>query len=223
MRALTWKMLNAGFKFSNAKRTTVREIVKVVGAHGPASKRTVTWKKVQGEGQDEGTCKWSSWVSWVKTEWVEPRPEHLPVPEVSNASIVFPTSKHTPPWHWVPNEFKRNGDPMAEHENRDNPWCKVANDFAIGLRKVSTWRALPKDGINAQKAWDAIRETLGSWRDRVEVKIASVAYMMSEWYKDCWWEGDEATRIKGIEIANMFRLGEGTRVRTVKPEVESKD
>jgi len=63
---------------------------------------------------------------------------------------------------------------------------------------------LPKDGIDAEKAWRAVCETLGSYRDRVEIKIATTAYMLSEWFDDCWWDGDGVTLINKVKLADLI-------------------
>jgi len=124
----------------------------------------------------------------------------LPIPEVSDVEMAFPTSAHCPKWEDVPVEFKRG----ERYENTDHPWCKVASAFALGLKPTTEWQALPKEGVDPEKAWRAVHETLGSYRDRVEIKIASAAYMLSEWFDDCWFKGDTHTAIKGLDLSTLF-------------------
>ncbi len=198
-----WRLGEVGAKFHNGKGT-VRELVAVTNRQGPASKWVIHWKRVAGEGSDEGTCKWSSWRAWVTDVWIPPRPEKLPVPEVSDVEFAFNTGKHTPRWSWVPNEFKAGGKPDTLYENRHNPWCKVTGDLSIGTRSWADWKALPKEGIDPRKAYRAIIETMGSWGIKHEAKVATTAYMLSEWFEDCWFEGDTRTRIGNLDLATLF-------------------
>lgn len=45
---------------------------------------------------------------------------------------------------------------------------------------------------------------------KVEVKIATAAYMLSEWFEDCWWEGDTHTSIRNLALADIFEEREGS-------------
>ena len=74
----------------------------------------------------------------------------------------------------------------------------------LGIKPLTHWGAAPKEGVDPEKAWRAVYETLGSYRDRVEVKIASVAYMLSEWFDDCWFKGDAHTAIGNQDLATLF-------------------
>jgi hypothetical protein len=128
----------------------------------------------------------------------------LSIPDVSDVELAFPTSRHCPKWEDVPVEFKAHGKPNAQYENSSHPWCKVANDLALGLKSATEWKALPKAGVDPNKAWRVVHETLGSYHDRVEIKIASAAYMLSEWFEDCWFEGDTVTAIGNLDLTTLF-------------------
>lgn len=127
----------------------------------------------------------------------------LTIPDVSDIEMAFPTSTHCPKWEDVPVEFKANGKPDSRYAQTDHPWCKVADKLVSGFRSATEWKALPHEGVDAEKAWRAIHETLASYRDRYEIKVATVAYMLSEWFKDCWFDGDTHTAISGESMATL--------------------
>jgi hypothetical protein len=134
----------------------------------------------------------------------------LTIPDVSDVELAFPANPPCPKWEGVPPEFKAEGKPDARYENTDHPWCKVASKLALDLRKATEWHALPKEGVDAEKAWRALQATLASFRDRVEIKIATTAYMMSEWFDDCWFDGDTHTAIGNHDLATLFEDQEDT-------------
>lgn len=206
-----WKLGKRGYKFHDGKGT-VRELVRVwqrPNKPKTARYRRVDWMKVEGKGPENGSMAWASWVRWVEDEWLPPRPDQLPVPEVSQADIAFPTDRHNPPWHWVKPEFKAGNDPLSDHENSTNPWCRLVDTFVFGRRDASEWQAIPKEGIDPQKAFDVASVAMRSWGSRVEVKIATVAYMLSEWFVDFWWKGDTYTVVNNYKLSELIEGWEG--------------
>ena len=185
-----------GTKFMDGRQKTVRELVSTTG--GPTAARKVTWKKVQGPGPTEGTMSWSGWVVWCQSIWEEPRPAVLPVPPITQVDLAFPTGRHTPPWRWVPDEFRN--EPGGDYENSNNPWVKLASDLFGGTRWASDWQAIPKPGVAAQSAYNAVRVTLGNYGMKHEHKLATCGWMLSEWFKDFWFKGDTHTTIEKVKV-----------------------
>lgn len=124
----------------------------------------------------------------------------LPVPDVSDIEVAFPTGRHTPPWDQVPEEFKNQGWPM---ENPANVWVQLARELFMGTRQATDWHAIPKPGVDPAKAWKAIQETMGNWGIKHERKLASLGYMFSEWFEDFWWTGDSKSAIHGVDVSNV--------------------
>ena len=202
MRPFHWKLDQAGEKFTDGKGT-IREVTTSQNPRGQLrSKQRVDWKRLAGKGPESGSMPWSSWCRWVKDEWLEPRPERLPVPEVTLAERAFPTGTHTPPWRWVPNEFKDRED--GEFDNQHNPWCKLVSQLFLHVRELADWRALPKEGVDPDKALDAVWESLGNYGIKHQKKIASVAYMLSEWFEDFWFDGDTHTTIGNHDLSTLL-------------------
>jgi len=97
----------------------------------------------------------------------------LEIPEVTDGEIAFGTAKALPVYDSLPEEFQRhNGTKWNE---------LVSAMFFCGLREID---ATPKEGVDEEKAWRAIRAHLGSWEPKHEHKEAGVAYMMSQWFED---------------------------------------
>lgn len=205
-KLIWWQLEQKGAKFHNGKGSA-REVVDTYGPDGTSLKHThpryiqrsdvtVKWKKIEGPGPSEGTCKWSSWRAWVKGIWYPPRPNPLPVPQVTQVEVAFATGKHTPPWYWVPDEFK---DRSGLYENDSNVWCRLIEDLFMGRKTWQEWRALPKEGVDPEMALLAVRETLGNWGIKHQRKVATAAWMLSEWFSDWWWEGDTHSRVGKVE------------------------
>jgi len=187
-----WTLGETGRRFHNDKGV-VREITGLANNNGPASKRKVEWKRIRGTGPDTGSMLWPSWLRWVKGEWLQPRPVRLPVPIVLDVELAFPTAQHVPPWHWVPDDFK----------GKWNPWTVLADKLFAGHPPATQWNGVPREGVDAEMAFRAVQETQGSYRLKHQVKIASMAYMLSEWFKDFWWDGDTHTRIDNLEVPEL--------------------
>ncbi len=195
-----YRLEQKGLKWHNG-RGTVREVVDI---HDKASHRDsvlqqrVVWKKVEGKGHETGVTKWATWRRWVKDEWLVPRPERLPVPMVNDAEMAFPTSSHTPPWRWVPDEFRNK--PGGDYDNQQNPWNRCVTDLFYGHYQWDHWSGIPKENVDAVQAHRAICETLGSWNITHQRKIATAGWMMSEWFVDFWWKGDTHTVVHGYKL-----------------------
>lgn len=74
MRDDHWRFSQPGERFSN-NRGIIRELVQVegdtdlLGGHRPVEYWVVHWKRVGNKGPESGSCKWASWLRWIK-EWV---------------------------------------------------------------------------------------------------------------------------------------------------------
>lgn len=190
MRSDIWKLEQVGALFHNGNGT-IRKLVAIIEGNDMRMRsRRVSWEKVSGKGKPKGTGTWASWTQWVYDEWLEPCPEQLPVPEVLDVELAFPTGKHTPPWRWVPVEF---------HDGR-NLWSQVIAEVFSGHRKWEDWSALPKEGVDGEQAFRAVRETVGNWNIKHERKVATAGWMLSQWFEDFWWKGDTRTTIYNADI-----------------------
>ncbi len=104
-----------------------------------------------------------------------------PIPELDAIEIAFPAGalRWMPKYEDIPDEYKDHvgfGDSEYECVTIANYW------FANGLNEDVEF--YPREGVDARKAFDALRATLGSYAPKHEHKIAAVAYMMSCWFKE---------------------------------------
>lgn len=118
----------------------------------------------------------------------------LPVPEVSDVEMAFPTGRSTPSWESIPEEFRKHPPQV---------WVTLVTDFFYGVKPSSQWRAIPYEGVDPNKAMRAISESLGNHGIKHEKKVASVAYMLSQWFSDFWWDGDTRSRVGDEEVPEM--------------------
>tara|TARA_Y100000310_G_scaffold310828_1_gene356469 strand:- start:423 stop:887 length:465 start_codon:yes stop_codon:yes gene_type:complete len=132
--------------------------------------------------------------------YVKGRKMTLPIPEVNDVELAFPTAKYAPAWEDVPDAFK--DEPGGDYNSRDNPWCACAQAFYS--KDLQDWQALPQEGVDPEKAFRAIRETLGSFGISHQHKIGTLGYMLSEWFQDFWWKGDENLRVSGVALKDAF-------------------
>lgn len=97
----------------------------------------------------------------------------LPIPEVSDAAVAFPTTVPLPAWNDIPEEFKRRPG---------TPFNKIVSKLFFQGGRLSDFGLTPKEGVDEHKAMRAIRVCLGSWEPKHEHKEAGVAFMFSEWF-----------------------------------------
>jgi len=97
----------------------------------------------------------------------------IPIFEVSDADIAFPTAQHIPKKEDIPKEFwKTNG----------TIWHEAFNDwFFTGIRAE---QFTSKEGVDKGKAIRALKSIMGSWGPKHEHKVAACTYLMSEWFSD---------------------------------------
>jgi hypothetical protein len=102
----------------------------------------------------------------------------IKVPEISDAEVVFGTTKSLPAYATIPPEF------LGFHAW--TKWNKFVSDALFsGVKSVEL---TPKEGIDPKAAYRAIRAHLVSWAPKHEHKESGVAYLMSLWFDDVKWE-----------------------------------
>lgn len=105
----------------------------------------------------------------------------LAVPEVNGADVAFGGVKHMPKYDAIPEEFKRfNGN---DYVRAISFWFfkgAKRNGDAIVI-DGKTFK--PREGVNANKALNAIKAVLSSWEPKHEHKEAACAFMLSEWFE----------------------------------------
>jgi len=94
----------------------------------------------------------------------------IPVPELTQADVIFGNIKHMPSYDSVPDEFKKG----------HNPYCRMVSKwFYSGLNSDDL---IVKEGIDKTKALAALRAIIGSFEPKHEHKEAGAAYLMSQWF-----------------------------------------
>jgi hypothetical protein len=98
----------------------------------------------------------------------------IPIPEMKVVDIAFGNIDHMPKYEDVPKEFK----------DMNNKWCAfISKWFFCGIPKEIYDALEPKEGVDKEKAINAIRAILGSFAPKHEHKEAACAYLMSEWFE----------------------------------------
>lgn len=65
----------------------------------------------------------------------------------------------------------------------------------MGTKSWANWRAVPKEGIDPQKAFEAVDVAMRNWGQKHEQKMATCGWMLSEWFQDFWFDGDTHTAV----------------------------
>lgn len=98
----------------------------------------------------------------------------IPVPELTKVQEIYGNIDYLPLWDDIPKEFK--------DFNSKNQWLKAQNDwFYNGIRME---QLVAKEGVDKNKALRALMAIQGSYKPSHEHKMAGVAYLMSEWFKE---------------------------------------
>lgn len=116
-----------------------------------------------------------------------------PIPDIRPVDLAFPTNRATPPEEEIPAEFWK-----------PNKWSRLGNDLRFRRINATTMHLVARDLKTAPAAWNAILECMGSWQFKDEHKEAALGYLLSEWFKDYWLDGDTTTRILGEELDPEF-------------------
>lgn len=102
-----------------------------------------------------------------------------PIGEFSDVEMAFPTDVMgvMPSYPEIPEEFK-----SGHHR-----WSQVARDMFYSGMRNARWK--PKVGIvEAGKALRHLRYILGSREPKHEHKMAAVAYLLDQWFRDVTYE-----------------------------------
>lgn len=99
----------------------------------------------------------------------------LPIPEVTDIEMAFPTMVPLPAWNDIPEDFR-------QERGESEPWHRIVSTIFCEGGRLSDFGLTPKPGIDKDKATRAIRTCLGSWEPSHEHKTAGVAFMLSEWF-----------------------------------------
>ena len=111
----------------------------------------------------------------------------FPIKEVDRLSEAFATTVKgfLPEMKDIPEEFK----------NRNTPWNDIVSQmfYAGGTIK----KAVPKAGVDADKAMKHIYYCLSSWEPKHERKMAGTAFLLSEWFDEFEFEPNPMKPIGG--------------------------
>lgn len=100
-----------------------------------------------------------------------------PVPELDLVEQAFPANvlDWIPPRNQIPDEF-------AFRPGRESEWNEIVSSwFFNGL--PANVKFYPRDGIDPDKAIQAIQALLGSFAPKHEHKKEAAAYLLSLWFK----------------------------------------
>jgi hypothetical protein len=102
----------------------------------------------------------------------------IPVPETHQVDLVFPArgSKFAPPWDEIPEKFKRR-----------HPLKEFFQGVFFQLIDIKTVEMIPREGVEAQQAWDALCVVLGNRELQQEHKEAAFAMLSHEWFDMIAW------------------------------------
>ena len=105
--------------------------------------------------------------------------EVFSIQDVSDIDIAFPAHvKHLMP------EYE-----TARARRVDPKWERLACDwFFTGLKEL---RLKPREGVDEQRALRHIRAIMGSFEPKHEHKMASIAFLLEEWFEGGEWEVKE--------------------------------
>lgn len=105
----------------------------------------------------------------------------LQVPDVTGADVAFGKIDHLPKWEDIPEEFKKG-------RTQWNDLFRIL--FYEGGKGLNI---KPREGVDANKALQAIRAIMVSFQPKHEHKDAGCAYLFSEWFTDWSIDGKSKT------------------------------
>ena len=117
-----------------------------------------------------------------------------PIPKVSDIDLAVPTTVATPPEDEIPAEFWDSG----------NVWVRLGDGLFFRTINATKMHLIARDPEQAEPAWRAVLECMGSWAFKQKHKSAALGYLLSEWFKDYWLDGDTKTRVLGAELDPDF-------------------
>ena len=109
----------------------------------------------------------------------------IPVPETHQVDLVFPArgSEFAPPLSEIPDQFKRR-----------HPLKEFFHGVFFQVIDIKTVEMIPRDGVEAQQAWDALCVVLGNRELQQEHKEAVFAMLAHEWFDIVAWTGRDGEK-----------------------------
>ena len=99
----------------------------------------------------------------------------FPIKDVSRAEEIFSASLKgfLPEMKDIPEEFKHHGN---------TKWNTIVSQMFFQGGEIK--KAVPKPGVDFDKAMRHIYHCLSSWEPKHEHKEAGVAFLLSEWFEE---------------------------------------
>lgn len=125
----------------------------------------------------------------------------ITVPKLAQIDVAFPTIKSIsfcPAYSNIPVEF-RSGE--------TNRWCKFFTACFYFGKHLDTARLglMPKEGVVAADAWQALQAVMGCYGLKHEHKTAAFAFLCSEWFLDVRWERKDTGEVVPFENDELER------------------
>ena len=104
---------------------------------------------------------------------------------ISDLDLAFPAQvKHLMP---------KSADIPPEFSDHGNVWNRLVSDwFYSGLSSLDL---TPKEGVDKSSALRHIRAIMGSFEPKHEDKMASCAFLLSEWFTNPKWTAKSRSRV----------------------------
>lgn len=125
----------------------------------------------------------------------------IPVPEVTQVDIAFPArgTELAPELDQIPQEFHY-------HPWWSQFWCPIWTQAPH--RNPQDVQLSPREGVDAQAAWNVLTVVLGCYGIQQERKRAAMAFLSDQWFEDGWWPTDEVTAVHGVPVPVLGDEGE---------------
>ena len=136
--------------------------------------------------------------------------------EVSDVFAVFPANVigvYLPEMKDIPDEFqdiwRNDGGPCAvAHALCTGTFItgKAEGTASVDISNDGTFHLLPKEGIDAEKAWRHICACRDSYEPRHEHKIAGMGYLLSLWFHGALLDNKILWVADGVEVEGAVPL-----------------
>lgn len=109
----------------------------------------------------------------------------IEIVDISDVELAFPsTLSKIPTWESIPEEFK-------DH----HPASTFVMNFWMKKHTWDKFRAVPREGVDPKRAFRMISHTLGCWGIKHEHKEAAVGFMLDQFFKQWWVDGEEGAPV----------------------------
>lgn len=104
------------------------------------------------------------------------------VPQVTMVDVAFPARgvEFAPPYEEIPEVYKAWQTP------------KTAFFMQLFYKGLKNLKLTPRDGVDADQAFAALRVIAGCYGLKHEHKMAAFAYLQDEWFEDITYEAAES-------------------------------